>query len=151
MFRNYADQALSATNFYDTSATALMASTVYRLSLLAGVNTYIPMAEKSLMVLAQPAASSSSSAVQNNKRWTLVASSSSSSSSSSSGEHSSPAPASTQPRSHLTTLSPYSTSRPPLLPPHYPQTQLENQLHAPTLSPKTKFSPGSSSAEKERP
>ncbi|KIY46269.1 hypothetical protein FISHEDRAFT_47575 [Fistulina hepatica ATCC 64428] len=33
-------------NFYDASSTTLMASTVYRLSVLAGVHTHIPAAEK---------------------------------------------------------------------------------------------------------
>ncbi|KAF7985410.1 hypothetical protein HWV62_5115 [Athelia sp. TMB] len=61
IFRNYADQPLSATNFYDASSTALLASTVYRLALFTNVTTYIPYAEKSRLVLGTPAPASSSS------------------------------------------------------------------------------------------
>jgi hypothetical protein len=43
LFYNYADDN---TTFYDTSSTALLASTVYRLSLLSNIRTYIPLAEQ---------------------------------------------------------------------------------------------------------
>lgn len=43
LFYNYAD---NNTTFYDTSSTALLASTVYRLSLLSNIRTYIPLAEQ---------------------------------------------------------------------------------------------------------
>lgn len=43
LFYNYAD---NSTTFYDTSSTALLASTVYRLSLLSNIRTYIPLAEQ---------------------------------------------------------------------------------------------------------
>ncbi|KAG2148973.1 Six-hairpin glycosidase-like protein [Suillus clintonianus] len=43
LFYNYAD---NSTTFYDTSSAALLASTVYRLSLLSNVYTYIPLAEQ---------------------------------------------------------------------------------------------------------
>ncbi|KAF9220660.1 hypothetical protein BS17DRAFT_713741 [Gyrodon lividus] len=52
LFHNYADDS---TTFLDASSTALLASTVYRLSLLWGVHTYLPLAElsrKSLSALA---------------------------------------------------------------------------------------------------
>ena len=51
VFRNYANQPLLVTNFYDAASTALMVSTVYRLSILAGVDTYIPQAENSRKAL----------------------------------------------------------------------------------------------------
>ena len=51
VFKNYPDRALSSTNFYDAASTALMASTVYRLSTLANVHTYIPYAERTRQVL----------------------------------------------------------------------------------------------------
>ena len=57
VFKNYPDEALSATNFYDASSTALMASTVYRLSTLANVHTYIPYAEKTRKVISENAGS----------------------------------------------------------------------------------------------
>ncbi|KAG2049356.1 Six-hairpin glycosidase [Suillus hirtellus] len=43
LFYNYAD---NNTTFYDASSTALLASTVYRLSLLGNIHTYIPLAEQ---------------------------------------------------------------------------------------------------------
>lgn len=48
LFYNYADN--NAT-FYDTSSTALLASTVYRLSLLGSIHTYIPLAEQARKAL----------------------------------------------------------------------------------------------------
>lgn len=63
LFRNYPDQNLSATNFYDASSTALMASTVYRLSLIRNIHTYLPLAEKSRKALSAPSSSSSSNTV----------------------------------------------------------------------------------------
>ncbi|KAG2155213.1 Six-hairpin glycosidase-like protein [Suillus bovinus] len=43
LFYNYAD---NNSTFYDASSTALLASTVYRLSLLGNIHTYIPLAEQ---------------------------------------------------------------------------------------------------------
>lgn len=43
LFHNYAD---NNTTFYDASSTALLASTVYRLSLLGNIHIYIPLAEQ---------------------------------------------------------------------------------------------------------
>lgn len=55
MFTNYADQPASAPgNFYDSSSTALLASTVYRASLLLNQNSHIPYAEKSRRTLFSP-------------------------------------------------------------------------------------------------
>ena len=52
LFTNYADQPASAPgNFYDGSSTALLASTVYRASLMLNQHTYIPYAEKSRQTL----------------------------------------------------------------------------------------------------
>lgn len=42
MFKNYPDQALSATNFYNSASTALMANTIYHLSTLANIHTTSP-------------------------------------------------------------------------------------------------------------
>ncbi|KIM78044.1 hypothetical protein PILCRDRAFT_824760 [Piloderma croceum F 1598] len=77
VFRNYADQELSSTNFYDAASTALMASTVYRLSLIAGVDTYIPQAENSRKVLSQAMPGSVTTGA--NLLWVPPASSSTSS------------------------------------------------------------------------
>lgn len=60
LFKNYPDQDLSATNFYDASSTAIMASTVYRLALMSNVHTYLPLAEKSRMALSSLSSSFSS-------------------------------------------------------------------------------------------
>lgn len=46
LFTNYADSPHSDDNFYDAASTALLASTVYRLSLLWGVHTHLPIAEQ---------------------------------------------------------------------------------------------------------
>ncbi|KAG1824531.1 Six-hairpin glycosidase-like protein [Suillus subaureus] len=54
LFYNYAD---NNTTFYDASSTALLASTVYRLSLLGNIHTYIPLAEQArnaLLLLLAP-------------------------------------------------------------------------------------------------
>lgn len=48
LFYNYADDN---TTFYDASSTALLASTVYRLSLLGNIHTYIPLAEQARKAL----------------------------------------------------------------------------------------------------
>ncbi|KAG2043990.1 Six-hairpin glycosidase-like protein [Suillus americanus] len=48
LFYNYAD---NNTTFYDASSTALLASTVYRLSLLGNIHTYIPLAEQARKAL----------------------------------------------------------------------------------------------------
>ncbi|KAI1793356.1 glycosyl hydrolase family 88-domain-containing protein [Ganoderma leucocontextum] len=58
LFKNYADDAAS---FEDGSGTALIASTVYRLALLAGVHTHLPLAEQSRASLSAPNSTSSSS------------------------------------------------------------------------------------------
>ncbi|OJA09010.1 hypothetical protein AZE42_07393 [Rhizopogon vesiculosus] len=52
LFYNYAD---NSSTFYDSSSTALLASTVYRLSLLRNVHTYLPLAEQSRKALSAPA------------------------------------------------------------------------------------------------
>jgi hypothetical protein len=52
LFPNYVSQPVtSSPNFLDASSTALLASTVYRLSLLRGEHTYLPLAEKSRKAL----------------------------------------------------------------------------------------------------
>ena len=45
LFKNYADST-DSTNFDDAASTALLAATVYRLSLLTGTHTYLPFAER---------------------------------------------------------------------------------------------------------
>ncbi|KAG1727760.1 Six-hairpin glycosidase-like protein [Suillus paluster] len=52
LFYNYAD---NSTTFYDSSSAALMASTVYRLSLLCNIHTYLSLAEQSRKALSAPA------------------------------------------------------------------------------------------------
>ncbi|PPQ95428.1 hypothetical protein CVT26_008449 [Gymnopilus dilepis] len=52
IFTNYADQPSTAQgNFYDASSTSLLASTVYRASLLLNQHTYLPFAERSRKTL----------------------------------------------------------------------------------------------------
>ncbi|KAH7886788.1 Six-hairpin glycosidase-like protein [Phlebopus sp. FC_14] len=51
LFHNYAD---NTSTFLDASSTALLASTVYRLSLLWGVHTYLPLAELTRKTFAAP-------------------------------------------------------------------------------------------------
>ncbi|KAL0566045.1 hypothetical protein V5O48_015972 [Marasmius crinis-equi] len=52
LFTNYADVSISSSgSFYDASSTALLASTVYRLSLLRDVHHYLPFAENSRKTL----------------------------------------------------------------------------------------------------
>ncbi|RDB22323.1 hypothetical protein Hypma_010490 [Hypsizygus marmoreus] len=59
LFPNYASRAVDARgNFLDASSTALMASTVYRLSLLWGEHSHLPMAERSRKALSSPSATS---------------------------------------------------------------------------------------------
>ncbi|THH15899.1 hypothetical protein EW146_g4644 [Bondarzewia mesenterica] len=63
LFKNYADGSDSG-NFDDASSTALLAATVYRLSLLTGTHTYLPYAERcrtTLFSLSNSSSSSSSS------------------------------------------------------------------------------------------
>ncbi|KII90447.1 hypothetical protein PLICRDRAFT_38994 [Plicaturopsis crispa FD-325 SS-3] len=59
LFKNYPDRDLSTDastlNFYDASSTALLASTVYRLSAQWGVHKHLPFAERSRMALSAPA------------------------------------------------------------------------------------------------
>ncbi|KAG5651115.1 hypothetical protein H0H81_009802 [Sphagnurus paluster] len=55
LFPNYASQPASApNNFLDASSTALLASTVYRLSLLWGTHKYLPYAERTRHALSAP-------------------------------------------------------------------------------------------------
>jgi len=61
LFKNYPDENLSITNFYDASSTALIASTVYRLALMRGSHKYLPVAEKSRMTLSSASSNASSS------------------------------------------------------------------------------------------
>ena len=52
MFTNYADQPASASgNFYDASSTAILASSVYRASLMLNQHTFVPYAERSRRTL----------------------------------------------------------------------------------------------------
>ena len=52
VFTNYADQPASASgNFYDASSTAILASTVYRASLMLNQHTFVPYAERSRRTL----------------------------------------------------------------------------------------------------
>jgi len=52
VFTNYADQPASASgNFYDASSTAILASTVYRASLMLSQHTFVPYAERSRRTL----------------------------------------------------------------------------------------------------
>ena len=55
LFHNYAD---NSSTFLDASSTALLASTVYRLSLLWGVHTHIPQAEFARQSLSTPGSTS---------------------------------------------------------------------------------------------
>ncbi|EMD37305.1 glycoside hydrolase family 105 protein [Gelatoporia subvermispora B] len=58
LFNNYAD---NSSTFHDAAGTAMLASTVYRLSLLAGVHTHIPLAEFSRKSISAPLNSAVSS------------------------------------------------------------------------------------------
>ena len=58
LFNNYAD---NSTTFHDGASTALMASTVYRLSLLSNIHTHLPKAETSRKALSAPFSGSSNS------------------------------------------------------------------------------------------
>ncbi|KAH7910426.1 Six-hairpin glycosidase-like protein [Hygrophoropsis aurantiaca] len=51
LFRNYPDDD---STFYDASSTALLASTVYRLSLLWNTHTYLPLAEQCRKAISAP-------------------------------------------------------------------------------------------------
>jgi len=72
LFKNYPDQDLSATNFYDASSTAIMASTVYRMALMSNVHTHIPLAEKSRITLLAPSSNSSASNSTNSQSTTAT-------------------------------------------------------------------------------
>ncbi|KAI0667555.1 Six-hairpin glycosidase-like protein [Trametes maxima] len=58
LFGNYADDSAS---FDDASSTAILASTVYRLALLSGIHTHLPLAEQCRKALSAPTSTSSSS------------------------------------------------------------------------------------------
>ncbi|PFH46369.1 hypothetical protein AMATHDRAFT_70070 [Amanita thiersii Skay4041] len=59
VFANYPDLAPDTPgNFYDASSTALLASTVYRVSLLWGEHSHLPIAERSRQALFGPSSSS---------------------------------------------------------------------------------------------
>ncbi|KAG6908570.1 hypothetical protein DXG01_004128 [Tephrocybe rancida] len=61
LFPNYASQPPTAEgNFLDASSTALLASTVYRLSLIRGTHTYLPFAERTRKALSAANTDSSS-------------------------------------------------------------------------------------------
>ncbi|KAI0822092.1 Six-hairpin glycosidase-like protein [Trametes gibbosa] len=59
LFGNYADDSAS---FDDASSTAILASTVYRLALLSGIHTHLPLAEQCRKALSAPSSAASSSA-----------------------------------------------------------------------------------------
>ncbi|EMD35968.1 hypothetical protein CERSUDRAFT_115919 [Gelatoporia subvermispora B] len=59
LFTNYADDS---STFQDAASTALLASTVYRLALLGGVHTHVPLAERCRQALSAPLNNSTSSA-----------------------------------------------------------------------------------------
>ncbi|KAJ6547575.1 Six-hairpin glycosidase-like protein [Mycena capillaripes] len=62
IFTNYADQPMNTTGmFYDTASTTLLASTVYRVSLLWNDHSHLPNAEKCRQALFAASNSSSSS------------------------------------------------------------------------------------------
>lgn len=65
LFFNYADEANKPNAFLDGASTALLASTVYRLSLLRSVHTFLPTAEKCRKALFTSSSSSSSSSSSN--------------------------------------------------------------------------------------
>lgn len=62
LFNNYAD---NSSTFQDASSTALMASTVYRLSLISNIHTHLPAAEKSRKALSSSSGSTNSSSFDN--------------------------------------------------------------------------------------
>ncbi|KAK2467552.1 hypothetical protein APHAL10511_000407 [Amanita phalloides] len=51
IFGNYPNQHISHPNFYDAASTAMLTSTVYRLSLLWGYHKHLPIAERSRQAL----------------------------------------------------------------------------------------------------
>ncbi|KAF8635336.1 hypothetical protein AX15_000455 [Amanita polypyramis BW_CC] len=51
IFTNYPDRPVSSPNFYDAASTALLASTVYRISLLWSYHHNLPLADRSRQVL----------------------------------------------------------------------------------------------------
>ncbi|KAA1476436.1 hypothetical protein DENSPDRAFT_511437 [Dentipellis sp. KUC8613] len=112
LFKNYADSSDSG-NFDDASSTAIMAATVYRLSLLANKHTYLPDAERSRKALATLLGSSSSSAAANRRAAPESDSTSapdSRSGSSTSESRSSARPSATSPTSDSSSAPPSSSS-----------------------------------------
>ena len=78
LFNNYADDS---STFADASGTALLAASVYRLALMAGVHTHLPAAEKSRAALFASNSSSSSSSSSSSASSSASSSSSSNTSS----------------------------------------------------------------------
>ena len=72
IFANYADQPVSSPNFYDASSTALLASTVYRISLLWSYHHNLPIAERCRQVLFSSVSAPSSSASGLNASFSTV-------------------------------------------------------------------------------
>ncbi|KAJ7774838.1 Six-hairpin glycosidase [Mycena metata] len=80
IFTNYADQSVSSTGqFYDTASTTLLASTVYRASLLLGDHSHLPNAEKSRKALWATSNNSSSTSTAAHARRAAASASSGSS------------------------------------------------------------------------
>ncbi|KAJ7452399.1 Six-hairpin glycosidase-like protein [Mycena galericulata] len=81
IFTNYADQPINTTGmFYDTASTMLLASTVYRASLLVNEHTHLPNAEKCRQALFASGSSGSSPSSQSQSTTPLASSSKASSS-----------------------------------------------------------------------
>lgn len=74
LFLNYADSN-SSSNFADAASTALLASTVYRLSLLTNTHTYLPHAEACRSALLATSTSSSSSTTSSSSTSTSASAS----------------------------------------------------------------------------
>ncbi|PIL32528.1 hypothetical protein GSI_05231 [Ganoderma sinense ZZ0214-1] len=108
LFKNYADDSAS---FDEASGTALLASTVYRLALLAGVHTHLPLAEKCRTALSAPNNSTTTSSASSSS---ASSASSSSASSASSSSASSSASASASASSQNSSASTTSTSSAPI-------------------------------------
>jgi len=107
IFTNYADQAINTTGmFYDTASTALLASTVYRVSLLWNDHSHLPNAEKCRQALyatgSSGTGSSSSSSIASQTKSSSNASSSVAHSSTTSTT--SPAPSASATTAPLTDL-----------------------------------------------
>ena len=114
LFKNYADDSAS---FDEASGTALLASTVYRLALLAGVHTHLPLAEQCRAALSAPANSTSSP------------SSASSSSASSSSSPPASVSASPSPSSHNSTSTSTPTSTAPISSATAPASSSSSLVH----------------------